>query len=72
MLAVSTGGAKGGPNVLANRAPTMEQRKMLGLCFKCGDKYGLGHQCRRHLLNIEGVEGKEEEKPRGRRTRRKR
>ena len=61
MPAVSTGGAKGGPNTTINRVPTMEQRRMLGLCFKYGDQYGPGYQCKRHLLNMEGVEGKEEE-----------
>ena len=31
----------------------------MGLCFKCGEKYFLGHNCKRQLLQLEG---KEEEK----------
>ena len=34
----------------------MEQRRMQGLCFRCGDKYAPGHQCRRQLLLLEGEE----------------
>ena len=34
----------------------MEQRRMQGLCFRCGDKYTPGHQCRRQLLLLEGEE----------------
>ena len=58
---MSIGKAKGGPNAPANRAPTMEQKIMLGLCFKCGNKYDPDHQCRRHLLNMEGEDGEEKE-----------
>ena len=32
----------------------------MGLCFKCGDKYGLGHQCKRQLMKIERIDGGKE------------
>jgi hypothetical protein len=39
-----------------------EQRKKLGQCFKCGDKYMPGHRCNSKGLHmIEGVEGGEDE-----------
>ncbi|XP_020104448.1 uncharacterized protein LOC109721311 [Ananas comosus] len=28
-----------------------EQRKAAGLCFKCGDKYSFGHQCKQQTVN---------------------
>ena len=37
----------------------MEQRRIVGLCFKCGEKYTPEHQYRRQLLLLEG--GDEEE-----------
>ena len=40
----------------------MEQRRQIGLCFKCGDRYFLGHQCKKQLLLLEGEEENVEEK----------
>ena len=34
----------------------MDQQRPLGLCYKCGDTYFLGHQCKRQLLLLEGGE----------------
>lgn len=48
------GGLRANPNPL--RSPTMEQRRLMGLCYKCGEKFRLGHICRRQLLNMEGEE----------------
>lgn len=31
-----------------------KQRRPMGLCYRCGDKYFLGHQCKRQLLLLEG------------------
>ena len=39
----------------------MEQRRQAERCFKFGDKYALGHQCRKQLLLLEGEEEEEEE-----------
>lgn len=39
----------------------IEQRRQLGLCFKCGEKYGPGHQCKRQLMNMEGADGEKME-----------
>jgi len=52
------GGPSGGPKVspLPSCATTMEQRRLMGLCLKCGEKYHAGHQCKRQLLNMEGEE----------------
>ena len=61
----SIGPSRGSQQTLAIRNPTMEQRRQMMLCYKCGDPYSLGHQCRRQLLNMEGGEekiiGKEQE-----------
>lgn len=35
---------------------SLEQKRLLGLCFRCGEKYGPGHQCRGQLLHMEGLE----------------
>ena len=49
------------PNSNTAKSSTMEQRRKLGLCFKCGDKFSPGHQFWRLLLHMEGLEeGKEE------------
>ena len=53
--------AKTAPNPAPVKSPSMEQKRQLGLCFHCGEKYGLGHQCRRQLLQMEGLEGDEGE-----------
>ena len=42
------------------KALTMDQKRQLGLCFGCGEKFGPGHQCKRMLLTMEG-QGEEEE-----------
>ncbi|XP_052201138.1 uncharacterized protein LOC127807380 [Diospyros lotus] len=48
------GGPRTSNNSRSNKNSTMEQRRQLGLCFKCGEKYGPGHQCRRLMLKMEG------------------
>ena len=52
------GGATGGPRVNPSplRSTTMEQRRLMGLYYRCGEKFSLGHQCRRQLLNMEREE----------------
>ena len=32
----------------------MEQRRQIGLCFRCRDMYYSGNQCKRQLLLLEG------------------
>ena len=39
----------------------MDQKRQLGLCFHCGEKYEQGHQCKKLLLAMEGQEEGEEE-----------
>lgn len=39
----------------------IEQRRQVGLCFKCGDRYYPGHQCKRQLLLLEREDGIMEE-----------
>ena len=48
-----------------NPAPTvgsklMEQR-LAGLCYKCGDRYFMGHKCKRQLLLLKGEDDDIEE-----------
>lgn len=43
------------------RDKLLEQRRLAGLCIKCGDKYTPGHQCKKQLLLLEGGEEEEEE-----------
>lgn len=43
-------------NLNAAKPPIMEPKRRPRLSFKCGDKFSLGHQCRRQLLNMEGLE----------------
>jgi hypothetical protein len=39
------------PNTL-----TMDQNKTLGLCFKCNEKWQIGHRCSNRIINtIDGV-----------------
>ncbi|XP_027150132.1 uncharacterized protein LOC113750340 [Coffea eugenioides] len=38
----------------------IQHRRSLGLCFKCGDKYGPGHQCKPGHLNLLISEDEEE------------
>jgi len=54
------------PNRMEGEKPhsdsLFEQRKRLGQCFKCGDKYTPGHKCSTKSLHmIEGVEEEEDE-----------
>lgn len=35
------------PNPVAAKSSTMEQRRRLGLCYTCGNKFSPGHQCQR-------------------------
>ncbi|XP_052198354.1 uncharacterized protein LOC127805643 [Diospyros lotus] len=35
---------------------SVEQKRKLGLCFGCGEKYSPGHSCKRQLLQTEGLE----------------
>ena len=37
----------------ANGGRMMEQRHLVGLCYRCGDKYFVGHKCKRQLLLLE-------------------
>ena len=37
------------------------RQRQLGLCFECGDKYSLGRQYKRQLMNMEGSDGEKEE-----------
>ena len=55
------GGIKNGNGVGTSKNTTLEQRRQLGLCFKCGEKYGPGHQCRRLILNMEASDDEEVE-----------
>jgi hypothetical protein len=44
----------------------MDQRKLLGLCFKCGKKYFLGHHCKvkvQMLLGEEPIDPPDEDTP---------
>ena len=53
------------PKAPFNPAPVkhlyMEQKRQLGLCYWCGEKYVPNHQCRRQLLQMEGLEEEVEE-----------
>lgn len=51
---------KTSPNPAPVKSLTIEQKRQLGLCFWCGEKYGPGHQCKRQLLRMEGLEEEEE------------
>ena len=33
-----------------------DQRRHAGLCYRCGNKYFPGHQCKRQILLLEGDE----------------
>lgn len=48
----TSGGTKANPPPF--RSTTMEQRRLMGLCYWCGEKYSLRHLCRRELMNMEG------------------
>ena len=58
----SRGGIKQGtgPNTVPYGEQLSEQRRLAGLCFRCGDKYHFGHQCKRQILLLEGGEEEEE------------
>lgn len=38
----------------------VQYRRNHGLCFKCGEKYGLGHQCKSKQLNLMSSEEEED------------
>jgi hypothetical protein len=40
-----------------NRSTILDQRRALGQCFKCGDRYFPGHQCRVKLQMLMGQQG---------------
>ena len=42
--------------IVANplRSLTWDQKRQMGLCFKCEEKYIVGHQCKRALMQMEG------------------
>ena len=48
-------------SLVGQNGKLIEQRRQAGLCFKCGDWYFLGHQCKRQLLLLEGEDGVWEE-----------
>ena len=58
---VTQGTPKGSFNPSGLWNAVMEQRRQLGLCFKRGDKYSFGHQCKKQLMQIEGSDGEKEE-----------
>ncbi|KAF3655636.1 hypothetical protein FXO37_15834 [Capsicum annuum] len=48
----SYGASRGVSNSSGNPSNTLfEQRRAQGLCYKCGDKYYVGHQCKQKYLN---------------------
>jgi Reverse transcriptase (RNA-dependent DNA polymerase)/Retroviral aspartyl protease/Retrotransposon gag protein len=47
-------GHKGTPTTVNQRGTLMDQRRALGLCFKCGEKYYPGHQCKIKLQMLLG------------------
>ncbi|XP_027076964.1 uncharacterized protein [Coffea arabica] len=42
-------------------AEEMQYRRKHGLCYRCGEKFGVGHQCRKGNLNCANTEEEEEE-----------
>ncbi|XP_078182382.1 uncharacterized protein LOC144575983 [Carex rostrata] len=48
-------------NVNSTKTMTMEEMKAKGLCFKCGDKYYMGHRCGNKTLHTMEVGDEEEE-----------
>ena len=61
MGGTNQGGVKNGNGVGTSKNTTLEQRRQLGLCFKCGEKYGPGHQYRRLMLKMEASNDEEVE-----------
>jgi len=49
------------PGPKTQRDRLIEQKRQANLCFKCGDRYFLGHQCKKQLLLLEGEEENVEE-----------
>jgi len=39
------------PRVNTSKYLAMDQRRQLGLCYRCGDEFSLSHQCKRPLLS---------------------
>lgn len=60
---------KQGQNQFNQDAKTFEQKKALGLCYKCNEKYYPGHKCTTKPLNViisqEEAEVSEEEEKEG-------
>nr|XP_027071642.1 uncharacterized protein LOC113696426 [Coffea arabica] len=42
-------------------AEEMQYRRKHGLCYRCGEKFGVGHQCKKGNLNCVNTEEEEEE-----------
>jgi len=36
------------------KVASIEQRRQLGLCYKCGEKYSPVHNCKRQVLHLKG------------------
>lgn len=53
---VMKGKQVGGSSSVPYEEQLGEQRRLAGLCFRCGDKYYQGHQCKRQILLLEGDE----------------
>ena len=53
--------AKEPSNNNGTKGNLIEKRRQLGLCFRCGDNYSPGHQCKRQLMYMEGYDGEKEE-----------
>ena len=50
-----------GPNPTPFGEQLREQRRLAGLCFRCGEKYHMGHQCKKQILLLEGDEEPDQE-----------
>ena len=44
---------------IGGKSGIMELRRQAGRCFKCGEIYAPGHQCRKQLLMLEEEEEEE-------------
>lgn len=52
---------KNSPNLASKEPLLVEQKRQLGLCFRYGEKYTPGQQCKRQLLQMERQEEENEE-----------
>jgi len=50
-----------GPNPTPFGEQLREQRRLAGLCFRCGEKYHMGYQCKKQILLLEGDEEPDQE-----------